>query len=184
MRIVGTYGTRPLICFVRLTLRHHSPEDLGLLAESAWFAGDPDAAIEARERAHAGYLEQDDKCQAAAMALELGLDHFERLEAAIGNGWLGRAKRLLEQTPKECAAHGWQALSLAYLARRLAGSEEEALRQARLAQGIGERLAIPAIQALALQQQGYALVAMVASTTVWPSSTSPPWRQSAESSTR
>lgn len=30
-----------------------SPEDLGLLAESAWFAGDPDAAIEARERAHA-----------------------------------------------------------------------------------------------------------------------------------
>jgi len=137
-----------------------SPEDLGLLAESAWFAGDPDAAIEARERAHAGYLEQDDKCQAAAMALELGLDHFERLEAAIGNGWLGRAKRLLEQTPKERAAHGWQALSLAYLARRLAGSEEEALRQARLAQGIGERLAIPAIQALALQQQGYALVAM------------------------
>jgi class 3 adenylate cyclase len=137
-----------------------SPEDLGLLAESAWFAGDPDAAIEARERAHAGYLEQDDKCQAAAMALELGLDHFERLEAAIGNGWLGRAKRLLEQTPEECAAHGWQALSLAYLARRLAGSEEEALRQARLAQGIGERLAIPAIQALALQQQGYALVAM------------------------
>lgn len=137
-----------------------SPEDLGLLAESAWFAGDPDAAIEARERAHAGYLEQGDKCHAAAMALQLGLDHFERLEAAIGNGWLGRAKRLLEQTPNECAAHGWQALSLGYLARRIGGNDEEALRQARLAEGIGERLAIPAIQALALQQQGYALVAM------------------------
>jgi class 3 adenylate cyclase len=137
-----------------------SPDDLGLLAESAWFAGDPDAAIEARERAHAGYLEQGDKCHAAAMALQIGLDHFERLEAAIGSGWLGRAKRLLEQTPNECAAHGWQALSLGYLARRIAGNEEEALRQARLAQGIGERLAIPAIQALALQQQGYALVAM------------------------
>ena len=137
-----------------------SPDDLGLLAESAWFAGDPDAAIEARERAHAGYLEQGDKCHAAAMALQIGLDHFERLEAAIGNGWLGRAKRLLEQTLNECAAHGWQALSLGYLARRIAGNEEEALRQARLAQGIGERLAIPAIQALALQQQGYALVAM------------------------
>ena len=25
-----------------------APEDLALLAESAWFAGDPDAAIEAR----------------------------------------------------------------------------------------------------------------------------------------
>ena len=47
-----------------------SPEDLALLAESAWFAGDPDAAIEARERAHAAYLEQGDKCHAAEMALQ------------------------------------------------------------------------------------------------------------------
>jgi class 3 adenylate cyclase len=94
------------------------------------------------------------------MALQLALDHFERLETAIGNGWSGRARRLLEQTPNECAAHGWQALSLGYLALRMTGDGEEALRQARLAQGIGERLAIPAIQALAMQQQGYALVAM------------------------
>jgi class 3 adenylate cyclase len=136
-----------------------SPEDLGQLAESAWFAGDPDAAIEARERAHAGYLAQSDKCHAAEMALQLALDHFERLETAIGNGWLGRARRLLEQTSSECAAHGWQAASLAYLALRMAGDAEEALRQARLAQEIGERLAVPAIQALAVQQQGYALVA-------------------------
>ena len=94
------------------------------------------------------------------MALQLALDHFERLETAIGNGWLGRTKRLLEQTPDECAAHGWQAASLAYLALRLTGNAEEALRQAKLAQEIGERLGIRAIQALALQQQGYALVTM------------------------
>jgi class 3 adenylate cyclase len=137
-----------------------STEDLALLAESAWFAGDPDAAIEARERAHAGYLAQGDKCRAAEMALQLALDHFARLETAIGNGWSGRARRLLEQTPNECAAHGWQAIALAYLALRMTGDWEETLRQAKLAQGIGERLAIPAIQALAMQQQGYALVAM------------------------
>ena len=137
-----------------------SPQDLGLLAESAWFAGDPDVAIEARERAHAGYLEQGDKCHAAEVALELAQDRFGRLETAIGNGWLGRARRLLEQTPNECAAHGRQALSLGFLALHATGDWEEALRQAKLAQGIGERLAIPAIQALALQQQGYALVAM------------------------
>ena len=136
-----------------------SPEDLALLAESAWFAGDPDAAIEARERAHAGYLEQGDKCHAAEMALQLAASHFERLETAIGNGWFGRAKRLLEQTPNECPAHGWQATSLAYRAIRT-GDTEEALRQAKLAQEIGERLAKPAIQFLGMQQQGYALVAM------------------------
>ena len=136
-----------------------SPEDLALLAESAWFAGEPDAAIEARERAHAGYLEQGDKCHAAEMALQLAASHFERLETAIGNGWFGRAKRLLEQTSNECPAHGWQATSLAYRAIRT-GDTEEALRQAKLAQEIGERLAKPAIQFLGMQQQGYALVAM------------------------
>ena len=137
-----------------------SPQDLGLLAESAWFAGDPDAAIEARGRAHGGYLKQGDKCHAAEMALQLALDHFERLETAIASGWLGRAGRLLEQTPTECAAHGWQAIFLGYLAHRMAGDAEEAFRQAKLAQEIGERLDLPAIQALALQQQGYALVSM------------------------
>ena len=161
MLTIGTRGTRRSIAFVRLTSETPvSPEDLRLLAESAWFAGDPDAATEARERAHAGYLEQADKCHAAEMALQLALDHFERLETAIGNGWLGRTKRLLEQTPDECAAHGWQAASLAYLALRLTGNAEEAFRQAKLAQEIGERLGIRAIQALALQQQGYALVTM------------------------
>ncbi len=137
-----------------------SPQDLKILAESAWFAGDPGAATEARERAHAGFLEQGDKCRAAEAALELANDHLGRLETAIGNGWLGRARRLLEQTPDECAAHGWQALTLGYLALRITGDREEALRQAKLAQQIGERLAIPAIQALALQQQGSALVGM------------------------
>ena len=137
-----------------------SPQDLKILAESAWFAGDPDAATEARERAHAGFLEQGDKCGAAEVALELANDHLGRLETAIGNGWLGRARRLLEQTPDECAAHGWQALTLGYLALRMTGDREEALRQARLAQQIGERLAILAIQTLALQQQGSALVGM------------------------
>jgi class 3 adenylate cyclase len=137
-----------------------SPQDLAILAESAWFAGDPDAAIEVRERAHARYLEQDDMCKAAEMALQLALDHFERLETAIGNGWLGRTRRLLDQIPNECAAHGWQAASLAYLALRITGNAEEAFRQAKLAQQIGERLSVRAIQALGLQQQGYALVTM------------------------
>jgi hypothetical protein len=94
------------------------------------------------------------------MAVQLAVDHYERLETAIGNGWLGRTKRLLEQTPDGCAAHGWHAITLAYLAIRMTGDWQEVLRQAKLAQEIGERLAIPAIQALALQQQGYALVSM------------------------
>jgi len=134
------------------------PPDLGLLAESAWFAGDPDAALEARERAHAGYLEQGDTCHAAEIALQLALAYFERLDIAIGSGWMARARRLLEQTPDECSAHGWQAISLAFIALRAGGDSAEAARQAKLAQEIGERLPNPAITALAIQIQGYILV--------------------------
>jgi class 3 adenylate cyclase len=134
------------------------PPDLGLLAEAAWFAGDPDAALEARERAHAGYLQQGDQCHAAEMALQIALGHFERLETAVGNGWLGRARRLLEETPRECLAHGWEAISLAFIALRITGDIPEAFRQARLAQEIGARLPNPAIKALAIQLQGYILV--------------------------
>src|SRR4029453_19159096 len=76
-----------------------SPQDPRLLAESAWFAGDPDGAIEARERAHAGYLEQGDKCHAAEMGIQLAVDHFERLETAIGTGWPGRAGSRRDQPP-------------------------------------------------------------------------------------
>jgi class 3 adenylate cyclase len=133
-------------------------QDLAMLAESAWFAGNPDAAIEARERAHLGYLDEGDKCYAAEMALQIALDHFERLESAIGNGWLGKAKRLLDQTPEDCAAHGWHAQALAYLALRMKGDPEEGLHQARIAQEFGERLGIPAMQALAMAGQGRALI--------------------------
>ena len=91
-----------------------SPEDLALLAESAWFAGDPDAAIEARERAHAGYLGQGDRCHAAEIALQLAASHFDRLETAIANGWFGRAKRLLEQTPRRMRS-AWLASNFAGL---------------------------------------------------------------------
>jgi class 3 adenylate cyclase len=135
-----------------------SPRDLAFLADSAWLAGEADVAIEARERAHARYLEQGDRCDAAEIALQLAQDRFSRLEIAVANGWLGRAKRLLEQTNTECAAHGWQALAIGSVALRVTGDWDEAIRQARLAQGIGERVANPAIQALALQLQGYALV--------------------------
>src|SRR5215207_7040827 len=136
------------------------PEDLALLAESAWFAGDPDMAIDARQRAHAGYLLQGDKCNAAGTALQLAVGHLDRLETAVGNGWLSRARRLLEETPGESAAHGWQAITLAFLALRMSGDQTEVLRQAKLAHEIGRRLADPSLEALGLQLQGSAMVGL------------------------
>jgi class 3 adenylate cyclase len=132
--------------------------DLAVLAESAWFAGDPDAALQARERAHARYLEEGDRCLAAEMALQIALDRLSRLETAVGNGWLRRARRLLDGTDAECAAHGWQALTLAVVAHRFTGDLAEAVRQAQLAEQIGARLGNRSLEALGLEMQGSALV--------------------------
>jgi class 3 adenylate cyclase len=134
--------------------------DLVMLAQAAWFAGEPDAAIEARERAHAAFLAAGEPCAAAEMALQLAGDYLERLDRAVGNGWLARARRLLDRVEEECAAHGWQALTLAMLANRIDGDIEAAHRHAVQARDIGERLAIPPLHMLAMQLEGATLVAM------------------------
>ena len=36
-----------------------SPQDLELMADAAWWAGHPDHAVEALERAYTGYVEAD-----------------------------------------------------------------------------------------------------------------------------
>jgi class 3 adenylate cyclase len=134
-------------------------DDLVRLAEAAWFAGDPDGAIAARERAYAGFLAQGDPARAAEMALMVASSHFDRMEIAIGNGWMGRARRLLEGLDDECAAHGWHAVNLAGMAHAT-GDEVEARRQARRAREIGERLNNRTLEALGLQLEGATLVAL------------------------
>ncbi|MGH2739817.1 MAG: adenylate/guanylate cyclase domain-containing protein [Actinomycetota bacterium] len=135
------------------------PPDLVVLAQAAWFGGDPDAAIEARERAYAAYAEEGEECKAAEMALQLASDRFDRLETAIGAGWLSRAGRLLDGMDRECPAHGWQAVMFAFRALRVTGDLEEVLTQARRAHEVGARLKNSALKAFGLQLQGMSHVA-------------------------
>jgi hypothetical protein len=134
-------------------------DDLVRLAEAAWFAGDPDAAIAARQRAHSDFLGQGDRARAAEMAPQVASDHFDRMEIAVGNGWMSRARRLLDGMDGECAAHGLQAIILAGMAHG-GGDETEARRQASRAREIGERLNNRTLEALGLQLEGATLVAL------------------------
>lgn len=137
-----------------------SPEDLVVLAQSAWFGGDPDLSIEAKERAFSAYSDAGDDCKAAEMALGIASDRADRLEVSIAAGWAARAGRLLEGTDDDCPAHGWQAVDLSSHALRVAGDLEESLRQARRAHEIGTRLKNTALKTFGLQLQGMALVSM------------------------
>jgi ATP/maltotriose-dependent transcriptional regulator MalT len=70
------------------------------LATACSMLADGDAALAARERAYALYRERGEPLAAARTAIWLAIDSLDfRYEAAVANGWIQRANRLLEGTP-------------------------------------------------------------------------------------
>jgi class 3 adenylate cyclase len=86
------------------------PEDLELLAWSAYLTDEIAQVVPILERAYAGYVAAGNKARAAVAAVQLAHEYGSvRLQKAIGSGWLSRAERLLEGEP-EGIAHGYLAL--------------------------------------------------------------------------
>jgi class 3 adenylate cyclase len=92
------------------------PEDLEAFAQAAYWSGDSDGSIAAREKAYTAYLEAGDQQRAAFCALTLRREHISKLQDSIAEGWLGRAERLLEGYP-ESTVHGYLAVARADAAR-------------------------------------------------------------------
>jgi class 3 adenylate cyclase len=83
-----------------------APADLELLGAALWWAGRPDEASEALQRAFSGYVSAGRKDMAARAALRLAYDAFRGLAGPVGGGWLARAEDLLEGQP-ESGIHAW-----------------------------------------------------------------------------
>ena len=131
-------------------------EDLEHLAEAAWWRGRLDDCIDARERAHARYLEQGNKRRAAVMALWLAQDYFAKRADSIGAGWFGKAYNLLEGE-SESAEHGhlWymHAMGMSKM-----NQLDEALQYADKALDVGTRFGDRDVQGFALVIKGATLV--------------------------
>lgn len=129
--------------------------DLEGLAEAAWWNGQVDRCISARERAFALRLEAGEPRRAALVALDLAKDNTFR--PAIGAAWFSQAQRLLQDEPVGIE-HG-------YLGRREwvkahnAGNYQRALEIAQQTHEIGTRFGNRDLMALALHDQGLTLVA-------------------------
>lgn len=130
--------------------------DLESLGEAAWWLRRLDECVAARERAFAAHKEAGHRQEAAFVALQL----FHNLdvvgEVAIAAGWLGRAKRLLQDEP-EGAVHAHLFLAQARNARA-EGNVDRELERARRAGELGRRLADPDVVALAQYVEGRLLV--------------------------
>src|SRR5678815_3743336 len=82
-------------------------EDLDRLATAAYLVGDESAAADVRARAHAAFVERGDPLRAARSAFWLGYALISvPVQQAQGNGWLARAKRLLDECGEERAEYG------------------------------------------------------------------------------
>src|SRR5207245_1513148 len=84
-----------------------TPEALEGLGTAAWWLDLADIVFDARERAYRLYLARDDRAAAARIAVWLAWDCWAfRGEHAVANGWLQRARRLLDGQPA-CAERAW-----------------------------------------------------------------------------
>jgi len=134
-----------------------APADLERLSGAACWTRRYDEMLGLLERAEAGFERDGDRRGAARMALTLTREHYQRSHDAVMGGWFQRATKLLEGQP-ECHETG---LLLWLTVRGLlfeANDPVGALDHARELGDLARRLHDPDLEALALLDQGHALI--------------------------
>jgi len=129
---------------------------LELLGSVAWWAGDPDRSIGARERAVPAYLKDGDTVRAAYVACLLAMDHRQRSSEAAAGGWRACAARILQGEP-EGVAHGYLAM-VEGDETLVDGDGERAFALAERAVDLGARYGDRDLQGYGRVAQGMAVV--------------------------
>jgi DNA-binding NarL/FixJ family response regulator len=136
-----------------------SPDALEGLAFASWWQDDVDSAIEARERAYVMRREQGQTVEAVRVAAFLAWDYGAmRGVNAVANGWLQRARRLMEDL-EPSAEHAWLPLIEASFhldtdAETVLRLSTEAGEQARRHGGLDIEMTARTLQGLALVSLG------------------------------
>jgi DNA-binding NarL/FixJ family response regulator len=145
--------------FARALAIAESPEALEGLGVAAWWLDDAGVVFDSRERAYRLFLDRGDRRSAARLAVWLGWDTWAfRGETAVANGWLQRARSLLEGM-NEVSERAWLELREGALALLDDGDPDRAHRHAadgiRIARAVGS----VDLEMLGRALQGLALVA-------------------------
>ncbi len=134
-----------------------SPDDLVLLATSAYMLDLEDEYVRALERAHYAYLDAGEVPRAARLTWWIGLSFLVRGEKGPATGWFARGERLLEGEGRDCVDRGY--LLLASMLESFAEGDFEAGRaKAAEALAIGERFGDRDLIAMSVMDLGHALL--------------------------
>ncbi|HKN95240.1 MAG TPA: LuxR C-terminal-related transcriptional regulator [Thermoleophilaceae bacterium] len=146
--------------YERAILLRESPEALEGLAVAAWWQDDFDTAIAARERAYVLRREEGRAVEAARLAGFLAWDYGALRGAnAVANGWLQRARRLLEGV-EPSAEQAWLPLIEASFhldtdPATVLRLSREAAEEARKYGGLDIEMTARTLQGLALVSLGH-----------------------------
>ena len=144
--------------FERSVAEQESPEALEGLGVAAWWLDLADVVFDVRERAYRLYQDRKDAVSAARVAIWMGWDYWAlRGEDAVANGWLQRARRLLEghgQVPELA----WLELREGALALFEHGDPDQAFRHAAAGIAVAQVLGSIDLEMLGRSVQGLALV--------------------------
>jgi DNA-binding CsgD family transcriptional regulator len=132
-------------------------EDLELLATSAFMLGRDDECLSCLERAYHVYLDGGEAMRAVRCAFWVGMNLALRGEMGRATGWLGRAQRLVEREGSDRVERGYLLVPV-MLRHEASGDWEAAYATAADAAEIGERFGDQDLLALAVHEQGHALV--------------------------
>jgi ATP/maltotriose-dependent transcriptional regulator MalT len=136
------------------------PEDLDRFATAAYLVGEESVSVEARARAHASFLESGDLIRAARSAFWLGYALISvPAQQAHANGWLSRARRLLDECGAETVEHGFLLCTSGYL-KILEDDLAAALDSFEQAERVGARFRNTDVTALAQHAQARVLLRM------------------------
>jgi len=136
-----------------------TPEVLEGLGLAAWWLDAADVVFDTRERAYRLYLERDERAAAARVAIWLAWDCWAfRGENVVANGWLQRARRLLEDEP-DCSERAWLELREGSLCLLEEGDPDRAHAMATEGMRVARAVGNGDLEMLGRAIQGLALVA-------------------------
>lgn len=136
-----------------------APEAWEGLSRAAWWQGDQEATMAARERAYRVFRQAGDACGAARMAMWLASDHLDfRGDDAVASAWLRRGRALVGDH-EPCAEQGWIALLEADIALLAESDPATAERRAHEALDLARGIQDVGVEVVGLAILGSALVA-------------------------
>jgi LuxR family transcriptional regulator, maltose regulon positive regulatory protein len=154
----GEWGEARAAFEAALRLRE-LPEALEGLGTAAWWLDLADTVFNARERAYRLYLVAEEPASAARVAVWLAWDCWAfRGEHAVANGWLQRARRLLDGQPV-CPEQAWLEVREASLCLLEEGDPVRALALASEGVRIAREVRNTDLEMLGRAVQGLAEVA-------------------------